>query len=120
MKRKQKRLWRRRRRFRGSDDLKFTVLSVSSGDSTGDVNVSVSPSDDLFFKAVSFRWTTRLKLTQSRLSFVYSLMKSATISIYDVEVQKSKSNDNRLNVRIRMRLFLNSDSKEEHKPIPAN
>ncbi|GJW04436.1 hypothetical protein Tco_1563292 [Tanacetum coccineum] len=35
------------------EDVKFTLMSNSSGDSVesaGDVNVSVSPSDELFFK----------------------------------------------------------------------
>ncbi|GJR57175.1 putative reverse transcriptase domain-containing protein [Tanacetum coccineum] len=43
----------RKRRVSDDEDVKFTLMSNSSGDiveSAGDVNVSVSPSDELFFK----------------------------------------------------------------------
>ncbi|CAI9288978.1 unnamed protein product [Lactuca saligna] len=59
-------------------ELKFTLLSGSSGDSTNDANVSVSPSDELFFNGgfvpVDRTTETNLKPPQLRVS----LMKSAT------------------------------------------
>ncbi|KAL8244834.1 hypothetical protein R6Q59_011092 [Mikania micrantha] len=79
----------------GSDVLKFTLLSGSSGDSTAAMNVSVSPSDELFFKGglVPVEQTEEIdsKPLQSRVS----LMKSATkfrIMMLKFKKLKSKSN----------------------------
>ncbi|XP_076919017.1 putative membrane-associated kinase regulator 2 [Bidens hawaiensis] len=65
----------------GGSEMNFTLMSSSSGDSTADVNVSVSPSDELFFNGgfVPVDQTTDISSNskpppQLRLA----LMKSAT------------------------------------------
>ncbi|KAI3823678.1 hypothetical protein L1987_05118 [Smallanthus sonchifolius] len=77
-------------------ELKFTLVSGSSGDSnnsTADLNVSVSPSDDLFFKGgfVPVEHTTETKSTPPQ--FRLSLLKSATkIRVMMLKFKKSKFN----------------------------
>ncbi|GKC00233.1 probable membrane-associated kinase regulator 2, partial [Tanacetum coccineum] len=73
------------------EDVKFTLMSNSSGDSVesaGDVNVSVSPSDELFFKGgfIPVEEST-FKPQQSRVS------KSATkFRVMMLKLKKLKSN----------------------------
>ncbi|KVH90076.1 hypothetical protein Ccrd_007979, partial [Cynara cardunculus var. scolymus] len=73
-------------------ELKFTLLSGSSGDSTTDANVSVSPSDDLFFKG-SFVPVDQTTATNSKPpQFRVSLMKSATkFRVMMLKFKKSKN-----------------------------
>ncbi|KAL8256072.1 hypothetical protein R6Q59_031139 [Mikania micrantha] len=102
----------------GSDDLKFTVLSGSSGDSTGDVNVSVSPSDDLFFKGSFVPVDHTPEINSKPPEFRLSLMKSATkFRFMMLKFRKSKSNDESIECTdSNASVSSNSDSKEEHKP----
>lgn len=74
-------------------ELKFTLLSGSSGDSTNDANISVSPSDDLFFKG-SFVPVDQTTETNSKSpQFRVSLMKSATkFRVMMLKFKKSKLN----------------------------
>ncbi|KAK1436162.1 hypothetical protein QVD17_01938 [Tagetes erecta] len=88
----------------GSDEteLKFTLYSGSSSDGTADVNVSVSPSDDLFFNGGFVPVEQTEEINSKSLQSRVSLIKSATkLRVMMLKLKKSKSNA--------------SNSKEEQK-----
>ncbi|KAL4592797.1 hypothetical protein LXL04_005802 [Taraxacum kok-saghyz] len=74
-------------------ELKFTLLSGSSGDSTNDANVSASPSDDLFFKGGFVPVDQTTEADSKPPQFRVSLMKSATkFRVMMLKFKKSKLN----------------------------
>ncbi|KAI3687465.1 hypothetical protein L1987_81162 [Smallanthus sonchifolius] len=101
----------------GSDELKFTLLSGSSGDSTADVNVSVSPSDDLFFKGGFVSVDQTVEINSKPLQSRVSLMKSATkFRVMMLKFKKSKSNSNaESSGATESNASSSSNSKEEQK-----
>lgn len=109
----------------GEDDgreMKFTLSSASSGDSI-DPNVSLSPSDDLFFKgrlvpiepsSLVFNGTE----ANSKSQFPVSLVKSATkFRVLMLKLKKSKSN---VADKTESNGSGSGNKKEEHKPPAEN
>ncbi|KAI3822144.1 hypothetical protein L1987_09726 [Smallanthus sonchifolius] len=101
----------------GSDELKFTLLSGSSGDSTADVNVSVSPSDDLFFKGGFVPVDQTVEINSKPLQSRVSLMKSATkFRVMMLKLKKSNSKSNaESSETTESNASSSSNSKEEQK-----
>ncbi|XP_068306846.1 probable membrane-associated kinase regulator 2 [Pyrus communis] len=85
----------------GEGEFNFTVSSGSSQDRTDDPNLTLSPSDDLFFKgklvpiepsSIEFNPSEE---SNSKAQFAGSLLKSATkFRVFMLGLKKSKSNSN--------------------------
>ncbi|KAM7525819.1 hypothetical protein LguiA_015721 [Lonicera macranthoides] len=111
----------------GEDDgreMKFTLSSASSGDSI-DPNVSLSPSDDLFFKGrlvpiepSSLVFNGTEANSNSKSQFPVSLVKSATkFRVLMLKLKKSKSN---IAEKTESNGSGSGNKKEEQKPPTEN
>lgn len=97
-------------------ELKFSLLSGSSGDSTAEANVSVSPSDDLFFKGSFVPVDETTEVNSKPLQSRVSLMKSATkFRVMMLKFKKSKSNAEWSESTTESNASGSSNSKEERK-----